>query len=124
VVAACPQDDRPRFAIEAARAWSRGEISVGDARAAAAAAHAAAREAPVGPPREAARAAGHAAAAAHMADHSLAAALYAVRAVVRAAPSTVAAAAGDAEERWQTGRLPEAVRELVVSARAQLPAFR
>jgi len=40
-----PQDDRPRKAIEAARAWVRGEIRCGEARAAALAAHAAARDA-------------------------------------------------------------------------------
>ena len=37
-----PQDDRPRKAIEAGRAWARGEIRCGQARAAAVAAHAAA----------------------------------------------------------------------------------
>ena len=124
VDAACAHDDRPRLAVEAARAWSRGGISAGEARSAAMAAHAAAREAPAGGPREAARAAGHAAATAHMADHALAAALCAVRAVVRAAPPGEAAEAGDREEHWQTERLPEAVRELVVSARSQKPAFR
>ena len=122
--AACPHDDRPRLGVEAARAWSHGEVSAGDARAAAVAAHAAAREAPANGPREAARAAGHAAATAHMAGHSLAAALYAVRAVVRAAPPGEVAAAGAREERWQTERLPEAIRDLVVSARSQQPAFR
>ena len=35
-----PDDERPRQAIEAARAWARGEIRVGAARAAALAAHA------------------------------------------------------------------------------------
>src|SRR5450759_4988072 len=40
-----PDDDRPRRAIETARAWSRGEVTVGEAREAAYAAHAAAREA-------------------------------------------------------------------------------
>ena len=122
--AVCPGADAPRRAVEAARSWSRGEIAAGDARAAAVAAHAAARAAPAGAPREAARAAGHAAATAHMADHSLGAALYAVRAVVRSLPPGEAQAAGDGEEQWQTERLPEAIRELVVSARAQLPAFR
>jgi hypothetical protein len=38
----CPKDARPRRAIEAARAWARGEIRVGEARAAAVATHAAA----------------------------------------------------------------------------------
>jgi hypothetical protein len=36
-----PEDERPRKAIEAARAWARGEIRVGEARAASVAAHAA-----------------------------------------------------------------------------------
>ncbi|MBI5610717.1 MAG: hypothetical protein HY902_17705, partial [Deltaproteobacteria bacterium] len=72
--AACPGDPRPRHAIEAARAWVRGEIRVGQARSFALAAHAAAREAPEGPARAAARACGHAAATAHVATHSRAAA--------------------------------------------------
>lgn len=73
----CPGDDRPRRAIEAARAWARGEIRVGEARAAALAAHAAARSVQTVPPAcAAARAAGHAAAAAHVAAHARAAALY------------------------------------------------
>jgi hypothetical protein len=38
-----PEDDRPRKAIEAARAFARGEIRIGAARQAAVAAHAAAR---------------------------------------------------------------------------------
>jgi len=61
-----PEDDRPRKAIAAARAWARGEIKCGQARAAAVAAHAAAREADEG----AARAAGHAAGTAHMAAYA------------------------------------------------------
>jgi len=40
-----PEDDRPRKALEAGRAWARGQISVGEARAAAFAAHGAARDA-------------------------------------------------------------------------------
>ena len=75
-----PKDDRPRKAIEAGRAWVRGEISVGDARSAALAAHAAARVAEDGSPRAAARAAGHAAATAHMAGHAVHAADYAANA--------------------------------------------
>src|SRR4051794_15064822 len=66
-----PEDNRPSRAIEAARAWSRGEITVGAARAAAFQAHAAAREATDDAARAAARAAGHAVATAHMADHAL-----------------------------------------------------
>lgn len=37
-----PKDDRPRRAVEAGRAWVRGEITLSEARAAAFAAHAAA----------------------------------------------------------------------------------
>ena len=39
-----PTDDRPRRAIEAARAWVRGELEAGQAREAAFAAHSAARD--------------------------------------------------------------------------------
>jgi len=77
---AFPNDGRPRQAIEAARAWARGEIRVGEARAAALAAHAAARVAIAGPAAgctaarraasAAARAAGHAAATAHVITHA------------------------------------------------------
>ena len=65
-----PKDDRPRKAIEAARAWSCGEIKCGKARDAAVATHAAARAADEGAARAAARAAGHAAGTAHMAGHA------------------------------------------------------
>ncbi len=111
-----PDDDRPRIAIETARAWSRGEITVGEARTASVAAHAAARQAANEAATAAARASGHAVATAHMADHSLGAAYYAVKAVRRAAPEAEAASAGSREHRWQLDHLPEPVRDLVVSA--------
>jgi hypothetical protein len=116
-----PDDDRLRRAIVAARAWSRGEITVGEARAAAVAAHAAARDAADEAARAVACACGHAAATAHMADHSLGPAYYAVRAVKLASVKPAAGphdveAAGAREHQWQIERLPEAVRELVVSA--------
>ena len=63
------KDKRPREAIEAARAWTRGEITVGQARKAALAAHAAARSV-MDVAQYAARAAGHAAATAHVATHA------------------------------------------------------
>ncbi len=78
-----PNDDRPRKAVEAARAWVNGEISVGEARSAAFAAHAAARDARAAEEDIAsavARAAGHAAATAHVANHAVHAANYAVKA--------------------------------------------
>ena len=110
-----PEDDRPRRAIETARAWSRGEASVGEARKAAFAAHAAARGASDATACEVARAAGHAVATAHMADHELGAAAYAIKAVRLASPPPDARMAGERECRWQREHLPEAIRELVLS---------
>ncbi len=109
-----PADDRPRRAIEQARAWSRGEISMTQAREAAYAAHDAARAAS-GAAREAARAAGHAVATAHMADHELGAAAYAIRAVRTASAADIRDEAGRSECRWQRERLPEPIRDLVLS---------
>lgn len=111
----CPDDDRPAVAIETARAWSRGEASVTDAREAAFAAHAAARDATDPVAREVARACGHAVATAHMADHELGAPFYAIRAVRLASPASDAAAAGQRECRWQRERLPDSIREIVLS---------
>ena len=106
-----PQDDRPRRAIEAARAWARGEFTVGEARAAGIAAHAAARKAVEGAARAAARAAGQAVGTAHMADHARHAAAYAVQAVQAAGRGGNARA--DRERTWQLERLPEEIRPLI-----------
>lgn len=101
-----PKDDRPRKAIEAARAWVRGEITFSKVRSAALAAHAAAREA-----KEnnracfAARAAGQSAATAHVAGHAPHAADYAIKA---------AEAAGTSGEReWQSQHLPKSLLPLM-----------
>jgi hypothetical protein len=107
-----PLDDRPRRAIEAARAWAAGEISVGAARTAAYAAHAAARDATSAAAREAARATGHAVATAHMADHALGPAWYGVRAV----RASAGVAAAERERAWQLEQLVPSIRELVLSA--------
>lgn len=109
-----PDDNRPRRAIEQARAWARGEISMTQAREAAYAAHAAAR-ATIGAAREVARAAGHAAATAHMADHELGAAAYAIRAVRAASPADGRDETGRIECRWQREHLPDAIRALVLA---------
>ena len=94
-----PGDNRPREAIEAVRAWVRGEIRVGEARKAALAAHAAAREASDPAACAAARAAGHAAATAHVNTHAAAVPYYAAKA---------ASAAASAQERdWHYQRLLE-----------------
>ena len=114
-----PGDERPRCAIETARAWSVGEATVVQAREAAFSAHAAARGATERAAREVARAAGHAAATAHMADHELGAAAYAIKAVRLASPASQARAAGERECAWQRERLPEAIRGLVLSDEEQ-----
>ena len=72
-----PDDQRPRIAIDAARGWVRGEVSVGEARTAAFGAQAAARASTDPAAKSAARAAGHAAATVHVASHAPHAAKYA-----------------------------------------------
>ena len=104
-----PDDDRPRRAIEAARAWVRGELPMMRTREAGGHAMGAARDL-TGAARFAAYAAGQAAVVAHVAEHDLGAAAYAIKAV-RAAEGE---AAGRDECRWQRERLPDAVRELVL----------
>ena len=74
-----PQDPRPRQAIEQARAWVRGEITMSQARTAGGHAMAAARDLS-GAARHAAYAAGQAAVVAHVAAHELGAAAYAIKA--------------------------------------------
>lgn len=78
--AAYPEDDRPRKAIEAARAWAEGRMKTAEARRFAMAAHAAARDAVRPEAVAAARSAGHAAATAHVPGHAKHAAAYAAKA--------------------------------------------
>ena len=111
--AARPDDDRPRRAIELARAWTRGDVTMTESRTAAGYANAAAKDLPY-PARYAAYAAGQAAAVAHVAAHELGAAAYAIRAVQAAAPPGESEAAGRRECQWQLEQLPEAIRELVL----------
>jgi len=94
--AARPDDERPRRAIELARAWVRGEVKMTVSRAAAGHANAAARDLSGGT-RYAAYAAGQAAAVAHVAAHELGAAAYAIKAVRAAAPEGESEAAGRRE---------------------------
>jgi hypothetical protein len=108
-----PNDDRPRRAIELARAWTRGEITMTQARTAAGFANAAARELG-GAARHAAHAAGQAAAVAHVAARELGAAAYAIKAVRAAAPKGESESAGRRECQWQRKQLPEAIRDLVL----------
>jgi hypothetical protein len=108
-----PSDSRPRHAIELARAWTRGEITMSEARAAAGHAMAAARDLS-GAARHAAYAAGQAAAVAHVAAHELGAAAYAIKAAQAAAPEDEREQAGRQECRWQREQLPDEIRELVL----------
>ncbi len=85
------EDDRPRKALEAGRAWARGELTISKAR-------------------DAARATGHAAATTHVADHARHAATYAVTAATVAASPIDTGAATATERDWQYRRLPEHLR--------------
>ncbi len=108
-----PEDPRPRSAIEHARAWVRGEVTMTRARAAGGHAMGAARELR-GAPRHAAHAAGQAGVVAHVAAHELGAAAYAIKAARAAAPEGEGEAAGRRECQWQRDQLPQAIRELVL----------
>ncbi|HEU5425079.1 MAG TPA: Imm5 family immunity protein [Nitrolancea sp.] len=108
-----PEDPRPRQAIEQARAWVRGEITMTRARTAAGHANAAARDLS-GAARHAADAAAQAAAVAHVAAHELGAAAYAIKAARAAAPKGEDERAGRRECRWQRDQLPQAIRALVL----------
>jgi hypothetical protein len=108
-----PDDPRPRDAIEHARAWVRGEVTMLRARAAGGHAMGAARDLR-GAARHAAYAAGQAGAVAHVAEHDLGAAAYAIKAARAAAPDGESEAAGRLECRWQRDRLPESIRALVL----------
>ncbi|MBO0826628.1 MAG: hypothetical protein J2P24_02490 [Streptosporangiales bacterium] len=107
-----PDDPRPRRAIEHARAWVRGEVTMTASRAAGGHAMGAARD-KRGAARHAAYAAGQAGAVAHVAAHELGAAAYAIKAVRAAAPDD-AEEAGRLECRWQRDQLPAGIRELVL----------
>ena len=108
-----PDDDRPRAALDVARAWIRGEARMTDAHQAAFSANAAGRGMP-DPVKFAALSAGQAVAVAHVAAHDLGAAAYAIKAARAIAPPGEDEAAGRLECRWQRAQLPDAVRELVL----------
>jgi hypothetical protein len=105
-----PNDPRPREAIEHARAWVHGEVTMMQARAAGGHAMGAARDLN-GAARHAAYAAGQAAAVAHVAAHDLGAAAYAIKAARAAAPKGEGEAAGQRECQWQRDQLPKPIRE-------------
>jgi hypothetical protein len=115
-------DERPRWAIEQAHAWVRGEITMTQARTAAGHAMGAARDLS-GAAREAAYAAGQAAAVAHVAAHELGAAAYAIRAVRAAAPEGERLEAGRLECQWQRAQLPDEIRDLVLEDQSLRNAY-
>jgi len=108
-----PNDPRPRLAVERARAWAHGAVTMTAARNAAGHAMGAARDLR-GAARHAAYAAGQAAAVAHVAAHELGAAAYAIKAARAAAPDEESNTAGRLECRWQRAQLPRAIRALVL----------
>lgn len=108
-----PDDARPRQAIEAVRAWTRGEIKMMESRAAGGRAMSAARVLS-GAARHAAYAAGQAAVTAHVAAHELGAAAYAIKAARAVVPKDKQQAAGRLECHWQRGQLPSEIRDLVL----------
>jgi hypothetical protein len=112
--AQAPGDSRPRDAIARLRAFSRGELGVGEARRRFVA-HAAAREVSAPAAVAAARAAGQAASIPHMGAHALGAAAYAAKAAGLAAPDPPRAVSE--EIRWQLGRMSAPAR----AALRQLP---
>jgi thymidine phosphorylase len=111
--AARPEDPRPRQAIEHARAWVRGEVTMMQARAAGGHAMGAARDLR-GAARHAAYAAGQAGVVAHVAAHDLGAAAYAIKAARAAAADGAGETAARMECRWQRDQLPDQVRALVL----------
>lgn len=108
-----PSDDRPRRAIELARAWARGEIKMSESRAAGGRAMSAARDLS-GAARHAAYAAGQAGVVAHVAVHELGAAAYAIKAARAAVPKEKQQEAGCLECLWQRAQLHGEIRELVL----------
>ncbi len=113
---AYPEDDRPRKAIETCRTWVRtGVFRMDEIRGASLGAHAAARDAKENDAAcFAARAAGQAVATAHVPQHAFGGAYYALKAVAAADPAN--AGVNVAGERdWQSQRLPEGLREEIMS---------
>lgn len=103
----CPEDRRPRAAVEAGREWlSTGVFRMAVIRKASLDAHSAARDVEKDDvARSAARAAGQAVATAHVPRHALGAALYAATAVYCSVEPADADAAAHKEREWQIEHL-------------------
>jgi hypothetical protein len=112
-----PDDIRPREAIRILREWvNTGKFSMPVIRGASLAAHAAARDVKEedNAARFAARAAGQAVATAHVPTHAFGPALYAYKAVAAFHSPDIKLAVAK-EYDWQFQRLPENLREWVLS---------
>ncbi|MEJ7756489.1 MAG: putative immunity protein [Nocardioidaceae bacterium] len=108
-----PDDPRPRQAIEHARAWVNGAVTMMQARAAGGHAMGAARD--LGAARHAAYAAGQAGAVAHVAAHELGAAAYAIKAARAAAHCwREASPQGSSNASGSATSSQMAIRELVL----------
>ena len=108
--AEAPDDDRPRDAIDRARAFGRGELSAADEIRRRFVANRAAQAVTSPAARAAAWSAGQASGVAHMGAHALGAAAYAAKAVALAAGDAGVSGAAEAETAWQLGRMSDPVR--------------
>ncbi|HUN22220.1 MAG TPA: hypothetical protein PK299_03695 [Anaerolineales bacterium] len=108
-----PNDERPRRAIEAARDWAQGRITMSQSKAAGGHAMASARNLK-GASRYVAYAAGQAGVVAHVAAHELGAAAYAIKAMCETAPNGRFEEYGRIECEWQRAQLPIEIRDLVL----------
>jgi|SRR3989338_1718278 len=109
----CPNDDRPRKAIEEARRWVREgkPMKMAVIRKASLDAHAAARATESPAARAAARAAGQAVATVHVATHAPGAAYYGLK-VAKAVGAERKVAA---ERKWQQKHLPKRLHPMFQS---------
>ncbi|WP_434992219.1 putative immunity protein [Arthrobacter sp. Ld5] len=107
------EDGRPRAAVEAARAWARGEAKMMVTRAIGGHAMGAARFLH-GAPRFAAYASGQAACVAHVPEHDLGAAAYAIKAAAAAASRDQERDVARTERDWQRQQIPGHLRSLVL----------
>ncbi|MFN4151335.1 MAG: putative immunity protein [Candidatus Sericytochromatia bacterium] len=104
-------DERIIHALDIAKKWEKGEVSVGEARKSSVRILELARELSNPTSIAVARSVGHTVATAHMADHSLGGALYALKAIKSLGQSI------DDEREWQNSLLPQEIRDLVLENR-------
>ncbi len=105
----CPNDDRPRKAIEACRKWAAtGEFKMAEIRKASLGAHDAARRVKEHDAIFAAHAAGQAVATAHVVTHALGSSVYGIRATAAHSANRYDGLIG--ERSWQLQRLRELLR--------------